>query len=494
MTALASPRLAPPRAAFALLATALALSGCASLPKVQPAVTPLTADRLGLADAPPTLPAAGEWWHALGDPQLDRIMGDALAGNPSLDAAMARLRLMQAGVDVQRAGLLPHASVEGQESYQRLSENYLYPAPLGGTWRWLGSVQANLSWTLDFAGKQKALIDSQRGQADASALDLAAARVSLSGAVAQAYINLARAERQAEIARRFVESRQQTLKIAQTRKRTGLGSDFDIRTDETLLAEARQAQIRAEGARGMMLHALAALAGRGADYYATIGKTAIDLDKALPVPDALPVDLLGRRADILAARARIESADGLRRYARAQFFPSVNISAFVGLQAIGLGNLVDSGSRAYGGGPAIHLPIFEGGQLRAEYRGSVANIDSQIASYNDLVVRAVKECADALSAIATNTADAQQQRAVVGGLTQTVHLNEVRVRTGLANSLDLLASGDRLLQADQQSTDIAADGAIKRVQLLVAIGGSFDPATAPRTAAALPVEAGKSTP
>jgi outer membrane protein TolC len=248
--------------------------------------------------------------------------------------------------------------------------------------------------------------------------------------------------------------------------------------------------VRADGARLTMVHALAALAGRGADYYPTIGTTSIDLARTLPVPGTLPVDLLGRRADILAARARIDSADATRRYARAQFFPDVSISAFAGLQAIGLGNIVDSGSRVFGAGPAIHLPIFEGGQLSAEYHGSVAFIDNEIASYNKLVVEAVQQCADALSQIATNAADAEQQRAIVSGLGDTVRLNEVRMRTGLGNSLDVLSSGDRLLQADQRATDIAADGAVSRVQLLVAIGGSFDPSSYPKTAAAEPEPAG----
>ncbi len=464
---------------LALLALGASLLAGCGIPHVQPQLSAMKAADVGLDPANTVasaqVPLAGDWWHALGDPQLDRIMDDALAGNPTLEKALARLRLMQAGVDIQRAALLPTVGVDASESYQRLSENYIYPSPLAGSWRWLGSVQANLSWTIDFAGKQKALIDTQRDQALASALDVAAARVTLSGSIAQAYINLARAEQQAEIARRFVASRQQSLGIAGTRKRTGLASDFEIRSSETLLAEAKQAQVRAIGARETMVHALAALAGRGADYYPTIGKTSVDLDHALPVPNALPVDLLGRRADILAARARLDSADGVRRYARAQFFPSVNISAFAGLQAIGLGNLVDAGSRNYGAGPAIHLPIFEGGRLTAEYKGSVAFIDNEIASYNGLVVRAVQEAADALSGIATNAADAAQQRAIVNGLSQTVHLDQVRERSGLGARLDVLDAGDRLLQADQRRTDIAADGAVQRVQLLVAIGGSFDP-------------------
>lgn len=468
---------------------ALTLAACAAVPHDQPRLVPLTATTVGLANAP-TLPTAGEWWRAIGDPLLDRVMADALAGNPQLDTAIARLRQAEANVGTQRAGLSPQVSGNVEESYQRFSESYIIPPPFGGSSDWLGTAQANLGWSLDLAGRQKALIDQARGQAAAGALDLAAARVMLGGAVAQAYVDLARADRQARIAGRFVASRQQSLRLAQVRKRAGLGSDLEIRSAETLAAEARQALFRADGARGQMVHALAALAGRGPDYYATIGQPTADLTRVLPVPAELPADLLGRRPDLLAARARVEAADAQRRVTRADFFPNVDLRAFIGLQAIGLTQLVQTGSRAYGVGPAINLPIFQGGRLRANYRGAIAGIDVATASYNDLVVRAIREAADALSAVRTNSAATAEQRAVVTGLDQTVKLDQVRVRTGLSGRLDVLASGDRLLQADQQLTDLIADGAIARVRLLVALGGAFDPARYPHTATA--AEAGKS--
>ncbi|WP_340317722.1 efflux transporter outer membrane subunit [Rhizorhabdus argentea] len=460
----------------ALLAGLVAtlLSGCASIPHVEPRVQTFTAATVGLEGAA-ALSAAGQWWTAFNDPQLDRIMADALAGNPSLDVAMGRLRAAQASIAANKAGLLPQISADVSESRVRISDKYTVPPPYAGTSRWIGSAQANLDWSLDLAGRQKALIAEARASANAAALDVEAARVTLSGAVAQAYINLARASEQAVIAARFVGSREEQLSLAQTRKRTDLSSDVDLRAAETLLAEARQAKIRADGDRALMVHALAALAGRGIDYYAGIGAPKLALQAGLPVPDGLPADLLGRRLDILAARARIEVADAGRKVARADFYPDLDIKAFVGLSAIGLGSLFTGGAATFGAGPALHLPIFQGGRLQANYRGAVAGIDAAIADYDALVVGAVRETADALSAIATNAADAEQQEQVVKGLSETVRLDEVRVRTGLAARLDVLSSGDRLLAANQRQVDLAADGAAARVRLVVALGGSFDP-------------------
>jgi len=450
------------------------LAGCAAVPQSHPQLTSLDAAHVGLS-ADSETKIASDWWTALGDPQLDRIMADALTGNPSLQQAMARLRQANAGIDAEKAGLLPQVSADANEMRERLSAKYIIPPPYGGSGQWVGMAQANLSWSLDFAGRQKALVDQARSTSAAAGLDVEAARISLSGAVAGAYVNLARADAQARIATDFVASRQEALGLARARVRSQLASDFDLRAAETLLAEARQSQVRAEGDRKIMIHALAALAGRGADYYGTITPPTILVGRAIPLPKDLPADLLGRRPDILAARARIESADAGRRVAKADFYPNVDLRAFIGLSALGLGSLFTGGAATYGAGPAIHLPIFQGGALRAHYRGAVAGIDVAIADYDGRVVQAVREAADALSAVDTNAADAAQQRQIVAGLGETVRLDQVRARTGLGARLDILNAGDRLLAARQRLVDVDADGAIRRVQLLTALGGGFTP-------------------
>ena len=465
--------LTPFRATLALIAAGL-LAGCAAVPHDPPLVHQSSAATLGL-DRADVAQVAPDWWAALGDPQLDRIMAAALSGNPSLDAALARLRIAQAGITAQKAGLLPHIDYDASEQRQRLSARYIIPPPYAGADEWVGTEQASLSWSLDLAGRQKAMIDSARASADAARLDVAAARVALGGAVAEAYVNLARADAEARIAGEFVQSREASLHLAQTRKTSALASDFDISAAQTLLAEARQQQLRAQGNRALMIHALAALAGRGADYYATIGEPALNLANALPVPNALPADLLGRRADIVAARARIEASEAGRREAKARFYPDIDLRAFIGTSALGLGALFTGSALSAGVGPAVHLPIFEGGALNAGYRAAVGGVDVAVSNYNDVVTNAVKQAADALSSVQTSTADAEQQRAIVTNLRETERLDAVRVRTGLGSRLDILEAGDRLLAARQAQANIDADGAINRIRLLVALGGGFSP-------------------
>lgn len=450
------------------------LAGCAGLPHDKPQLKPREAADLGLTNTAP-VPVAADWWQALGDPQLDRIMADALAGNPSLDEAAARLRMAGSLIASARSGLLPQVSADASAMDQRLSNRYIYPAPLGGSWTWISNAQANLDWSLDLAGRQKELVLAAKVYTHANELQLSAARVALAGNVAQAYVNFARAEAQARIAREFVASRSASLRIVTGRRDAGLGNEFDIASARTLQSEAEQALTRALGARALAVHALAALAGRGPDYGANLTTPTLALDKALPVPETLPADLLARRADLLAAREQVKLAMAGEKIAKTEFYPNVNLRAFVGAQALGIGSLFTGSALTGGFGPAIHLPIFSGGAIRAQYRQAVAGADIAIAQYNKAVVGAVREAADALSGVETNRADARQQAEILTGLEKTVSLDKVRLQSGLSTNLDVLSAGERLLSARQAQVDLAADGAVKRIQLLIALGGGFTP-------------------
>ncbi|MEG8017971.1 TolC family protein [Sphingomonas sp. LR55] len=306
-----------------LLATTLAgsLAGCA-IPESQTAVTPLAGPSLGLSYAAANTAApviAADWWRGFGDRQLDRLVTDAVAGNPSLDAALARVAQAQAVLSTNRAENGPNVTLDAQEQYARLSGRYTIPPPYAGSTRFVGTVAANLSWNLDLFGRQKAAIVGARASVRAAALDLAAARLALSGAVVQTYIDLERAEAQAGIATRTIATRENTLRLVNVRIRNKLGSKLDAQAATTLLAQARQALVRAQAAQVLAKNALAALAGRGVDYPATIGATALKLDAVLPLPASVPADLLARRADIAAAQARIEAAAAGRQVARRAF-------------------------------------------------------------------------------------------------------------------------------------------------------------------------------
>ncbi|RZM32828.1 MAG: RND transporter, partial [Sphingomonas sp.] len=163
----------------AALTIAGLLAGCA-VPASKPMVAAVSDGALGLSgEVTPVI--AADWWHGFGDPQLDRLVGDAVANSPSLDAALARIAQAQAVLATRNADTGPDVTLDAQEQYARLSGRYTIPPPFAGSTRFVGSVAANLNWNLDLFGRQKAAIAGARASVQAAALDLAAARLSLSG-------------------------------------------------------------------------------------------------------------------------------------------------------------------------------------------------------------------------------------------------------------------------------------------------------------------------
>jgi len=450
------------------------LAGCAAVPHVQPQVAQLQPSTLGLGDQGAAIGAA--WWTTYGDPQLDRLEAMGLAGNPTLDAALARIRAAQAEVQVRHAGQLPQIDADGSVLHEQLSDKSLIPPPYGGTDQTLSSVQAALSWDLDLFGRQRSLVRQASANAAAARFDAAAARLAITTSIAQTYVGLARADRLIAVADDFIATRQDALRYVQSRIRNQLSNQFDLRQAETLLAQAEQVRTRAEKQRDLLTHALAALVGRGADFYPVITVPTLALDSPPAVPGVLPADLLGRRPDLLAGQARIEAAVQGRAVAKADFMPNVNLQALVGASAFGFGSLFTGGALQGGGGVAIHIPIFEGGKLRAQYARVTADLDGAVASYNGTVLTAVRESADAATSVRSADEDVAEQGRVLAGLRDTVRLDQVRIRTGLGSQLDAIDSGFRLLEAEQDLVSLQAASLTSRIQLVAALGGGFDPA------------------
>lgn len=183
---------------LAALTSALLLTACVDAPTA-PQVEALDPAALGLGAEPaPQLPE--EWWKGFNDPQIDRLAASLLSGSPTLAGALSRIRAAQAQVSGAEAADLPQVTLDGSEQRTLFSQDYIIPPPYGGTWRWFGQVTANFSWNLDFWGKQAALVEKAKDTTQAAAYDAAAAKLALSGALAQTYINLMLAYQDGDIA------------------------------------------------------------------------------------------------------------------------------------------------------------------------------------------------------------------------------------------------------------------------------------------------------
>jgi NodT family efflux transporter outer membrane factor (OMF) lipoprotein len=458
------------RRLLALLVTGALLGGCVDAPTTTPSQTALDSKTLGLGAAP-TPAVADAWWTAFGDPQLDKLVDEALKGSPTLAAALARVRQAQSELSSSRAATYPQLTADGQETRERFSGDYIIPPPYGGTTQWIGTVQANLTWSLDLFGKQDAQIARARAGAKAAELDATAARLMLAGSVTEAYIALWRAYVLIDVAEETARQQQGLLALTAGRVRAGLDNNASQKQAEALVALAREDVTRAIANRDLAVHQIAALIGRGADAY-DVSRPQLN-DAALALPPTLPADLLARRADIAAAQARIEAAFQGREVARKAFYPDVNLVALAGWAAIGLAPMFSGSALQYGAGPAIHLPIFDAGKLRADYAGATAGLDEAVADYNAAVVGAVKQAADAITELKSLQDQAGEQRTALAAANASFAFASTRYRSGLSPQTNALDAETLLIQARRQNAALAADTASARVQLLMALGGGF---------------------
>jgi NodT family efflux transporter outer membrane factor (OMF) lipoprotein len=208
----------------------------------------------------------------------------------------------------------------------------------------------------------------------------------------------------------------------------------------------------------------------------TIAAPQLPPDAEIALPDALPLELLGRRPDIVASRWRVEAAQNEIKSARADFYPNVNLTAFAGLSSLEPSALLNSASRQFSFGPALKLPIFAGGRLRAQLKGRVAGYDNAVAVYNQTLTDALHEVADAVQSLRAAETQGEQQRAATRAAENALRLARDRERAGTSNMLPVLASEMAVLSQQKIELDNRARRADLRVALIRALGGGFDAA------------------
>lgn len=452
------------------------LAGCASSAGIEPVAQTLTPAQIGLPSAasdPAASTAVAEgWWRAWGDEGLTRLIESALQAHPSLKVAQARLARAEAAVSGEDAAAGPKLGLSADATRQRFSANSIYPPPLGGSTRTLANAQLAGSWEIDFFGRHKAAFEAALGAERAAQADLQAARNLLSSQVAQTYVQLGRLVAQRDVAQRALTQREDMLGLIRERVDAGLDSRVELRQGEGALPDARLQIEQIEEQMALARHALAALTAVPPETYASLSPRLTGLQPA-PVPTAVPADLLGRRADIVAARWRMEAATQGVKSAKAQFYPNINLTAFMGLSSIGLNELVKADSRQYGVGPAIHLPIFDSGALRAQLRGKTADLDGAVESYNGAVLDAVRETADQLQSLRSIERQQAEQVQAQAAAESAYDIATQRYRAGLSSHLVVLNAESALLNQRRLAVDLRARVLSAQVALIRALGGGY---------------------
>jgi NodT family efflux transporter outer membrane factor (OMF) lipoprotein len=451
------------------VAAALAVAACASPEGPAPKARPL---ELTSSAGWPDLARDGNAWAAWHDAALDRLIDEALATQPSLQAVQLRVRQAAAQADVVGAARLPQLSASLDLTDQRFTENGLFPKPLAGSTYWNNSAQIGATWEWDLFGRQQAALAAALGQQRAAAAEAQAAGLLLSANLAAGWVQLARALEQRRIGEAALAERDQVLAIVRQRVGAGLDNSVDLRQAEGSVAQTRLEIAAADEQIARARHALAELSGRRADALDAVSPALAPL-RAQALPAGLPADLIGRRADVVAQRWRVEAARHDVDVARAQFYPNINLVAFAGLASLGLDRFVQAGSMTYGAGPAVRLPLFDGGRLRANLGAKATEADIAVETYNTTLLRALREVADEVSSLPALEAQQREQDAALAAAEAAFDLATQRYRAGLGNFLVVLTAEGNVLVQRRGAADLKARHLLAEVNLSRALGGGL---------------------
>ncbi|BCT93333.1 multidrug RND transporter [Lysobacter helvus] len=460
----------------AALALAVALAGCASSRGLAPESQPRDANALEIqrsvgATSDAQFPTQA-WWTALGDPQLDALVDEAFAGTPSLAAADARVRQAAAQAGLADAARKPTLGATAQYVGVMLPEN-IAGSDLGGNYQGVTLLGLNFKWSPDLWGGHAATWRAALDQARASEVEAQAARLMLASNIARTYIVFAQANAAHDTAEAEIARASHLTELAQQRVKAGLDNQVQLRTAETNVATARQQSQAAQQQIDASRNALAALLGKGPDRGLSIGKPGVLQASAPTVPGVLPNELLGHRPDVVAARWRVEAAGETVHAAKADFYPTVNLTALVGLASGHLSDLFTSDALLVNGGPALSLPIFDGGRLRNQLAKRDADYDLAVADYDQSLVGAVREVADAVQAARALDAQLQSANQARDAAQRAYDLSTARYKAGLGTQLDVLAAQRPLFQLDQQRDALTAQRLTATVDLQRALGGGL---------------------
>ena len=464
-----------------LLATLLA-AGCASMSGLSAQATLKNADALAaeksLAGTSASAAAwpASDWWRFFNDSQLDQLMDEALADSPTLKIAAARTRKALASADTARSSLYPRVDADLEITRERFSGKGEVPPPFAGSWSTLHQLQATLNWELDFWGKNRAAYESALGQARATAVDAYAARLALSTNVAQAYVQLQRAYLQLDVAEATLSEREQIYALTRDRNAAGIDSRLELKQAESALPATREQIAQLQETIQLTRNQLAALLGQGPDRGLAINRPAATALAPVALPSALPAELLGRRPDLIAQRARVEAAQKDIASAKAEFYPNVNLMAFVGLQSLGGAGFLSAASRMMGFGPAVSLPIFDAGRLRANLAGKNADYDIAVEQYNQTLADAIRDVVDQLASHQSIDEQRRHQAQAEATAQEAYDLALLRYREGIGNYLQVLSAETPLLAQQSLDADLRSRQLALAIDLVRALGGGFDEA------------------
>lgn len=466
---------------LAALLTATLLPACSLLHSEREQVSPVLPAAWAQLDGAQSANAVGEhWWTLFGDPVLDTLVAEALEHNHDVAVAAARVQEAEATLGVTDADRYPVVTAGANGSRRGISEKT--STFFGSIPRYQNNVRATLdaSYELDLWGKYRRASDAARAQLLSAEAGQDTVALTLSAQVSQQYFNLLAADAQIAVLNQVLQTRMDSLALLQSRSQAGVSSDYEVRQAEAEVASVKSQLASAQKTQDTLESALAILLGRSPR---DVMQGKLDRGVAAPmqvlwVPDGLPSELLLRRPDLRQAEQQLLAEDARIDVARADYFPSISLTAFLGQESATMGSLFSGPAGIFQFALGITQPIFNAGRLKYSIKVAEARRQQALESYRKAIAEAFGDVRNALTAQTSARKVFQAESERVKALQETLRLANLRYEGGVSSRLEVLDADRQLLQAKLASIDAENAQRAAVVSLFKALGGGWKPQVA----------------
>lgn len=419
----------------------------------------------------------GAWWEIYGDPVLNDLEAQANDANQNLLAAEAQFRQARAMVWSARSGYYPNAAIGFSFNRARQSENLF--SNLGGSGNEVSdlSMPISIAWEPDVWGRIRRSVESSTASAQASAADVAAARLSINGELAADYFQLRALDAERQLLDSSTAAFEKSLALTQSRYENGVASRVDVAQAQTQLDSTRAQAIDIGVQRAQLEHAIAVLVGMPASSFRIDAAPLTETPP--PVPVGVPSELLERRPDVAAAERLAASANAQIGIAVSAYYPTITLSASGGFESSDVSKWLIWPSRFWSVGPSVSETIFDGGLRSAQTAQARASFDASVASYRQSVLAAFQEVEDNLAALRILAEESSVQDAAVSAAEDSVRLTTNRYKEGTASYLDVVVTQTAALNNERVAVDLLGRRMVASARLIQALGGGWDASDLP---------------
>lgn len=420
--------------------------------------------------APADALVRGNWWALYGDAELNALVERLQLSNQNLAAAEAQYRQARALVRGARASFYPTlsgsagvtrsgqgASGTNSSSASGISKSY--------------DLSLSAAWELDIWGKLRRGLEASRAEFEASAADLAAARLSLQGELVQNYLQLRVLDEQSRLLDATVAAYARSLRLTENQYRAGIVPKSDVSQATTQLKSTQAQAIDLQWQRAQLEHAIAVLVGVSPAQLSIAPRESLPALPAIPL--ALPSQLLERRPDVAAAERRVMAANAQIGVAEAAWFPDLSLSATGGYRGSSFADWIEVPNRFWSLGPQLALTLFDGGARRAELERTEAAYDQTVAEYRQAVLDSFREVEDYLVQLRVLEQESGVQQEALDAAREALRLIENQYRAGTVDYNSVVTVQATALSNERSNLTLLGNRLLASVQLIAALGGGW---------------------